>query len=149
MAFSSFNQRISSILSLIHLRIVVSSFHCRREMEIHSSYLIDHVNQVVSLSLEDSILDLSSVISFFFNRHTFVNLELCAFYTNHSSLRLQNIIQQLKSYNKLRSFRLILTHYIEFHKTEKQYLSETILTHQSSALRSLELEYYCNHSHLR
>ncbi|CAF4470688.1 unnamed protein product, partial [Rotaria sp. Silwood2] len=72
----------------------------------------------------------------------------CTFYTNHSSLRLQNIIQQLKSYNKLRSFRLILTHYIAFYKTEKQYLSKTILTHQSSALRSLELEYYCNHSHL-
>jgi hypothetical protein len=148
MGFSSLNQRLSSILSSIHLRIVVSSFDCRRQMERLSLYLIDHAYQVISVCLDDSICDLSSVISFFFTRHTFVNLQFCAFYSYQSSLQLQNVIQQLESLTKLRSFRLIVANDVEFCDTEKQNLSKTILTHKSSELRSIELAFHYNHSHL-
>jgi len=56
--------------------------------------------------------------------------------------------QQLENLTKLRSFRLIVPYHVEFYETQKQYLSQTILTHKSSALRSIELEFHCNHSHL-
>ncbi|CAF3834434.1 unnamed protein product [Rotaria sordida] len=148
MGFSSLNERISMILSSIPLRVVVSSYHCYRQLEILSSYLTDHAHQVISLSLQNYVRDFSSVISFFFTRHTFENLELCAFYSDHSSLRLQNVIQQLQNLNKLRSFRLIAAPCIEFCETERQYLSQTILTHKSSLLRSIDLSYYFNHSHI-
>ncbi|CAF3360899.1 unnamed protein product [Rotaria sp. Silwood2] len=148
MGFSSLNERISMILSSIPLRVVVSSYHCYRQLEILSSYLTKHAHQVISLSLQNYVRDFSSVISFFFIRHTFENIELCTFYSDHSSLRPQNAIQQLQNLNKLRSFRLIAAACVKFRKREKQYLSQTILTHKSSSLRSVELSYYFNHSHL-
>jgi len=66
MGFSALNQRISSILSSIHPRIIISSSDCRHQMKILSLNLINYAHQVISISLNDSLRDLSSVISFLF-----------------------------------------------------------------------------------
>ncbi|CAF1160065.1 unnamed protein product [Rotaria sp. Silwood1] len=80
-AFSILNQRITLILSSISLRIVVSS------------------HQAVAISLEDFIRDFTSVISFFFIRYTFENLELCALYSSHWSIQIRTALQQLKKFS--------------------------------------------------
>ncbi|CAF3013411.1 unnamed protein product [Rotaria sp. Silwood2] len=147
-AFSTLNQRITLIISSIPLRIVVSSYHCHRQIKFLSSYLIGHAHQVVSISLEDSIRDFTSVISFFFIRHTFENLELCALYSSHWSIQLRTALEQLKNLIKLRSLRFIVANHTELCEKEKQYTSQTILAHQSSSLRSLDFVFCFNHSHL-
>ncbi|CAF1119064.1 unnamed protein product [Rotaria sp. Silwood1] len=120
MTFSTLNQRITLIRSSISLRIVVLSYHCHRQIKSPSSYLIDHTHQVVSISLEDSLRDFTSIISFFFIQHTLENLELCALYSSHWQIC----------------------------EEKKQYTSQTILKYQSSSLRSLDFVFYFNHSHL-
>ncbi|CAF3657273.1 unnamed protein product [Rotaria sp. Silwood1] len=109
-AFSILHQRITLILSSISLRIVVSS------------------HQAVSISLEDSILDFTSVISFFFIRHIFENLELCALYSSRWSIQIRTALQQLKNLIKLRSLRFIVANHTQLCEGEKQHTSQTILT---------------------
>ncbi|CAF5159773.1 unnamed protein product, partial [Rotaria sp. Silwood1] len=120
-AFSILNQRITLILSSISL---------------------------ISISLEDSILNFTSVISFFFIRHTFENLELCALHSSRWSIQIRTALQQLKNLIKLRSLRLIVANHTQLCEGEKPYTSQTILTYQSSSLRSLDFVFYFNHSHL-
>ncbi|CAF1281790.1 unnamed protein product [Rotaria sp. Silwood1] len=95
-AFSTLNQRITLILPSISLRTVVSSYHCHRQIKFLSSYIIDYTRQVVSICLEDFIRDFTSVISFFFIRHTFENLELCALYSSYWSIQIRTALQQLQ-----------------------------------------------------
>ncbi|CAF0820182.1 unnamed protein product [Rotaria sordida] len=147
-AFSTLNQRITLILSSIPLHIVVSSSHCHRQIKFLSFYLINHAHQVVSISLEDSIRDFTSVISFFFIQHTFENLEHCSLYSSYWSIQSRTALEQLKNLIKLRSLRFIVTNHMQLYEKEKQYISQTILTHQSFSLRSLDFVFYFNHSHL-
>ena len=100
-AFSSLNGRISSILSSAQLRVIVSKLHCRYQIERLSSYLLHHDHQVISFSLQDQLRDYSSVISFFFDHHTFQNLRSCVFYSISSSKKFDSIIRKLQSFNKL------------------------------------------------
>ncbi|CAF3657257.1 unnamed protein product [Rotaria sp. Silwood1] len=110
--------------------------------------LIDYTHQAVSISLEDSIRDFTSVISFFFIRHTFENLELCAIYSSHWSIQIRTALQQLKNLIKLRSLRFIVGNHRQICEEEKQHTSQTILTYQSSSLRSRDFVFYFNHSYL-
>ncbi|CAF5101108.1 unnamed protein product [Rotaria sp. Silwood1] len=118
-AFSTLNQRIILILSSIPLRIVVSSYHCHHQIKFLSSNLIDHTHQVVSVSLEDFVHDFTSVISFFFIRHTFENLELCALYSSHWSIQIRTALQQFKNLIKLKSLRFMVAYHMQLYEKEK------------------------------
>ena len=80
-AFPSLNNRLSSLLLLTQLHVVISKVHSHHQIKFLSSHLTHHAHQVISLSLEDQLRDYSSVISFFFNQHIFINLQLCKFYS--------------------------------------------------------------------
>jgi hypothetical protein len=145
MAFSSLNKRISSILHSTQLHVVVSKTHCRHQVEILSSHLTHHAHQVVSLSLPDQLRDFSSVISFFFNRHTFLNLRSCKFYSICSSSKLYSVIHQLENLTKLRLFFIRQPYNRSFSETDKRYLSKTILMHRSLELRAVRLCFRYDH----
>ncbi|CAF1643892.1 unnamed protein product [Rotaria sp. Silwood1] len=53
-----------------------------------------------------------------------------------------------KNLIKLRSLRFIVGNHRQICEEEKQYTSQTILTYQSSSLRSVDFVCYFNHSHL-
>jgi hypothetical protein len=57
--FTSLNQRISSILKLIPLRIIILCEHSRRQIDFLSSYLTFHAHQVISLKIYNTIRDYS------------------------------------------------------------------------------------------
>ena len=85
-AFTSLNQRISSILQSIPLRIIISPNNCRRQIDFLSSHLTFHDHQVISIKTYDTIRDDSSIISLLFNRHNFINLQSCIFGSINSSI---------------------------------------------------------------
>ncbi len=139
MAFSSLNQRISSILFSTQLHIVISKLHCRYQMKFLSSHLTHHADQVISVSLEDQLRDYSSVISFFFNQHIFINLRSCKFYSISPSSRLNRVIRQLKILTKLELFQIILPRSMSLSDPLKRKLSKTILKHKLSNLHIVDL----------
>jgi hypothetical protein len=141
MAFSSLNNRISSILSLTPLHIVISKLHRQHQLQFLSSYLTHHAHQVISVSIHDQLHDFSSVISFIFDRHTFHNLRSCKFYCIHLSSEFDTVIEKLKSLNKLVSFGIVQPQNIVLSDANKQHLSKAILTHQSTHLRSVNLTF--------
>ena len=138
-AFASLNSRISSILLLAQLRIHIYKSHCHHQIETFSSYLIHHTDQVISLSLHDEVRDYSSVIPFFFDRHTFINLRSCKFYSISASSNLDTVIQKLASLDKLMFFRLIQPKDILLSDDIKAKLSRTILSHPSLKLHLIQL----------
>jgi hypothetical protein len=75
--FTSLNQRISSILQSIPLRIIISRNYYLAQIDFLSAHLTFHAHQVISLKIHDKIRDYSSVISLLFNRHNFINLQSC------------------------------------------------------------------------
>jgi hypothetical protein len=147
MAFSSLNQRISSILSSAELHVIISKIHCQHQMKFLSSHLTHHAHQVISLSLEDQLRDYSSVICFFFDQHIFTNLRSCRFCNIHSSSNFQNVIQGLESLTNLISFYI-------FHPDKKlpypftQDITKTMLTHKSLALRFIGLSLWHDYQNL-
>jgi hypothetical protein len=148
MAFLSLNNRISSILPSTQLRIVISKFHCSHQIKFLSSHLTHYEHQVISISIEDRLRDISSVISYFFTEHTFINLQSCAFYSIGPSPNFYIVIQELKSLNKLVSFRIRQPKDIPLTGMIQQDLSKTMLTHQSSKLRSVELTFHYDYPKL-
>jgi hypothetical protein len=148
MAFSSLNNRISSILSLTRLHVVISKLHCRYQMKFLSSHLTHHAHQVISVSIQDQLRDFSSVISYFFNRHTFQNLRSCKFYSICPSSKLNNVIQKLKSFNRLVSFQIEHPKDIPLSDEIKQNCIKTILRHRSQELRSVQLKLHYDYPKL-
>lgn len=139
MAFSSLNNRISSILSLSQLHVVISKLHCHHQIKFLSSHLTDHAHQVISVSLQDQLRDYRSVICFIFNQHTFENLRSCKFYSICPSSKFDNVIRKLKSFNKLTLFQIKHPKDILLSDTIKEDFSKAILTHSSLVLRSIDL----------
>ncbi|CAF3590434.1 unnamed protein product [Rotaria sp. Silwood2] len=76
-SFTSLNQRISSILQLIPLRIIISHNNCRRQIDFLSSYLTYHDDQVISLKIHDTILDYSSIINLLFSTEFLCSIVKC------------------------------------------------------------------------
>ncbi|CAF1393932.1 unnamed protein product, partial [Adineta steineri] len=68
-AFGSLNKRISSIFQSTLLRIIISIDHCRSQVDFLSSYLTFHDHQVISIQIDDTIRDDTSIINLLFNRH--------------------------------------------------------------------------------
>jgi len=143
--FSSLNQRISSILQLIPFRIIILHEHSRRQIDFLSSYLHFHAHQVISLKIYDTIRDYSSTINLLFNRHHFINLESCTFISINSSANLQNVIQQIKSLNRLVSVTIRQPYDGNMNENDKYDLTRIILMHESSSLRSIALLYRHNY----
>ena len=135
MAFSSLNRRIASILSSTPLRVVISKLHCRYQMRFLSSQLIDHTDQVISISLQDRLRDCSSVIPFLFNQHTFINLRWCRFFHIHPSSNLHHVMQKLQSLTKLVAVRVGHSRTIPLSSIIKQNISKnypyTSISHTS------------------
>jgi hypothetical protein len=148
MAFSSLNQRISSILFSTQLHVVLSKLHCQHQMKFLSSHLTHHAHQVISVSLEDQLRDYSSVISFIFNQHIFTNLRSCKFYHIHPSFNVQIVIQRLQSLTKLVSFRIFHPKNIPLSHLIKRDISKTILTHTSHTLRFIDLSFHYSYLNL-
>jgi hypothetical protein len=140
-SFTSSNRRMSSILQLIPLRVIIGYNYCRRQIEFLSSYLYFHDHQVISIHTFDSIRDYSSVISFLFNRHHFINLQSCIFHSINASTKLGKIIKQIKSLNKLAFVRILDAHDKNINENDRHDLTQTILMHKSSYLRSITLQY--------
>jgi hypothetical protein len=139
--FSSLNKRISSILSVTQLHIIITKLHCHYQMQILSSYLTHHAHQVISITLEDQLRDFTSVISFFFNQHTFENLRSCRFHSICPSSNLIDVLQKINNLNKLVSFRISQPKDIPLSNEIKQELTTTILTCKSFKLIDLSFSY--------
>ncbi|CAF4243328.1 unnamed protein product, partial [Adineta steineri] len=142
-SFSLLNRRISSILQSISLHIVILKKHCRHQIDLLSSYLIFHDQQVTSIKIFDTIRDDSSIISLLFNRHNFINLKSCIFYAIDSSTRLDNVIKQIKNLHQLISFTLY-QHNNNLSNDDTNDFTHTLLMHKSSFIRSVILQYPYN-----
>jgi hypothetical protein len=140
-AFTLLNQRISSILQIIPLRIFISNTDCRAQMEYLSSHLTYHAHQVISIDTYDKIRDCSSVISLFFNRHNFINLQSCILIAINPSTKLGNILKKLKSSIRLVSFRIHQSDDVGISEKDKYELAQMIFMNQSSSLRSITFNF--------
>ena len=138
-SFTSLNQRFTSILHTIPLRVVIRPTYSRRQIDFLSSHLRLHAHQVISLKISDHILNYSSTISLIFSRHKFINLQLCSFTSIISSQEVFNVIRRMKSLDKLVSFTINQN---VGNKVDDKFihrLFESMLLHRSSYLRSLVL----------
>ncbi|CAF3905482.1 unnamed protein product [Rotaria sordida] len=134
--FTLLNRRISSILQSIPLHIVISKKHCRRQIDFLSSQLTFHEHQVISINISDIIRDDSSIISLLFNRHNFSHLKSCKLMSIDSMTTLGNVIEQIQSLNTLVLLQIFQPNYENITKNDNDQLTQTILTHKSSSLRS-------------
>ncbi|CAF1029371.1 unnamed protein product [Rotaria sordida] len=140
-ALTSLNTRILSILQSIPLHVIILNSHFGREIYFLSSHLIFHGHQVVSLYIYDTIRDRSSSISLLFNQHQFINLQSCIFMSVNPSTKLENVIKQVESSNRLISFTIKQPNDKNMNENNKWDLTRTILIHKSSYLRSVVLKY--------
>ncbi|CAF1440234.1 unnamed protein product [Adineta steineri] len=147
-AFGSLNKRISSIFQSTPLHIIISKIHCRNQVDFLSSYLTFHVHQVISVKIDDKIRDDTSIINLLFNRHDFINLQFCKLITIHHSTKLDNVIEQIKTFDKLLSFNICNLNDITMNENDKYELARIMLMHQPSSLRSIILQYPYNCSNI-
>jgi hypothetical protein len=145
-AFASLNKRISSILQSIPLRIFLSKIFCRYQIDFLSSHLIFGAHQVISIEISDSIRDDTSIISLLFNRHHFINLQSCKFLEIHPSTKLDNVIKQIRTLDKLVSFSIYQSSNEPINESDKCELARSMLMHKSCFLRSVSLQYAYNYS---
>lgn len=140
-SFAFLNQRISSILQIIPLRIVVFDGHCRDQVEYLSSHLTYHEHQVISIVMRDEIRDCSSAISLLFNRHNFINLQICILLSITPSTKFGNILRKIKSLTGLTSFRIYQEDNAGISEKVKDELAQMVFMNQSSSLRSFSFGY--------
>lgn len=145
MALASLNNRISSILSLTKLHIVISKLHCQYQVKFLCSHLTHHVDQVISITIQDQLRDFSSVICFLFDQYKFENLRSCVFYSICSSSKFHDVIKKLETLNKLVSFKIVQSGVASLSDLIKHELSKTILTHNSPTFRSVSLIFSYNY----
>lgn len=138
-SFTSLNQRITSILHTIPLRVVIGRSHSRRQIDLLSSYLQFQAHQVISLKISDRIFDDHSAIRVFFHRHKFINLRFCSFTCIDHSNKFCHVIEQIKSLDKLVAFTINQTLPNKLDDKLIHRLFEPILLHQSPYLRSVVL----------
>jgi hypothetical protein len=144
--FTSLNQRISSILQSIPLRIIISHDYSRHQIDFLAYYLTIHAHQVISLQIHDTIRDYSSVISLLFNRHNFINLQSCIFLSCNSSTKIENIFKQILSLNTLVTFS-IFEPLLNMNENDKCDLTRMMLMNKSSSLYFLNRKIPPPHAH--
>jgi hypothetical protein len=142
--FTSLNKRISSILQLIPLRIQIFKNHSRYQIDLLSLHLTYHAHQVISLEIHDTIRDDddTSIINLLFYRHEFINLESCTLIEIKPEINLENIIQKIKSLNRLVSFAIYQSVRMNISENDRNELTRTILMHKSPSLRSVVLQHH-------
>ena len=123
----------------IPFRVIISHNYCLHQIDFLSSYLTFHAHQVISLEIDDTIRDDSSVISLLFNRHNFINLQSCIFGSINPSTKLENVFKQIQSLNRLVTFNLVQC--VNINEKDKCDLTRIMLTHKSSFLRSMILHH--------
>ncbi len=143
--FTSLNQRISSILQSIPLRIIISRNCYRYQIDFLSSYLTFHAHQVISLIMHDTIRDYPSVIGLLFNRHNFINLQSCIFLSINPLTKLKNVFKKIQSLNRLVTFSL-MDPCFDINENDKRNLTRIMLMHKSSFFRSMTLQHCYNYS---
>jgi hypothetical protein len=146
--FTSLNQRFTSILQIIPLRVVIAFYHSRRQLNFLSTYLTFHAHQLISLKISDTIFDELSTISLLFHRHKFINLQFCSFISINPSSTLNNVIEQMQSLNKLISFAIYQRHNAILNDNVTHDLIQSMLMHKSSYLHSLVLRLPYNYQNI-
>jgi len=139
-ALNSLNRRISSILQIIPLRVIIGCNHRRYQIDYLSSHLTSHAHQVISVDIFDTIDDDSSIVNLLFSQHKFINLQSCTFISIHPSTKLENVIEQIKSFTRLVSFNIFHPGEEKLNENAKKNLLETIFMHKSPSLRSIGLD---------
>ncbi|CAF1021080.1 unnamed protein product [Rotaria sordida] len=139
--FSLLNRRISSILQSIPLHIVITNEYYRRHIDFLSSHLTFHEHQVISINISDIIRDDSYIIRLLFNRHNFPNLKSCKLLSIDSMTKLGDIIKQIESFNRLVILEIFQPDHQDLNENNNDELTQIILTHKSSFLRSVDLQY--------
>ncbi|CAF3864820.1 unnamed protein product [Rotaria sp. Silwood1] len=81
------------------------------------------------------------IINLLFNRHNFINLKSCSFFTINSLTRLENVIKQIKNLNQLASFSIDQPNNKNLNENYKYDLTRIILLNKLSSLRSVVLLY--------
>ena len=147
-SFASLNQRITSILHAIPLRVVIRPSHSRRQVDLLSSHLRFQEHQVISLKISDHITDGHFIITLFFGRHKFINLQLCLFTSFLSSDELYYLIKRMKSFDKLVSFGINRIKWVKLDDDIIHSLLEPMLLHKSPYLRSLVLRWEYNYRYI-
>ncbi|CAF3338585.1 unnamed protein product [Rotaria sp. Silwood2] len=150
-AFTSLNSRISSILNLINLHVNIRSTHYHHQVKFLSNHLKFHSDQVISLKIYDEICDQDNVIIYLFNRHNFINLYSCIFYSIKSSPELNIVHKKLSKLTKLVLFRINQSRVIEQDKlntSDAHKFSQWILVDTPLTLRSTALFFHYNHSQI-
>ncbi|CAF1271041.1 unnamed protein product [Rotaria magnacalcarata] len=147
-AFASLNERISSILRSIPLRILISKNPCRNQIDFLSSHFTFHTRQAISIKIRDTIRDDASIVSLLFSRHDFINLQFCRLTTIDRSTKLDNVIKQIKTFNILVSFNISNLNDETMNVDDKCELTRTMLMHQSSSLRLIVLQYTYDYSNV-
>ncbi|CAF1650036.1 unnamed protein product [Adineta ricciae] len=147
-SFNSLNQRISSILQSIPLRIYISANAFRSQVDFLSSQLIFHEHQVISITISDTIRDDSAIISLFFRRHNFLNLQFCSLLSVDFNTKIDRLLEKIKTYRKLLIFNLFNHRHEDLPLTSKSQLLSILLKHQSP-LRSINVYYPYNYFDLK
>ncbi|CAF1140672.1 unnamed protein product [Adineta steineri] len=151
MAFASLNNRFTFLLSLPQLYLIVNQSHFYYQIQFLSSHLVDHAHQVISISFHEQLCDyFASVISFFFDKHTFKNLRSCIFIFHLICLPwyLPNITEKLKNSNKLVLFKIFYSNNNSLADKIKEELSTFALKCKSLKLRSVNLLFSYNYPKL-
>ncbi|CAF3924062.1 unnamed protein product [Rotaria magnacalcarata] len=98
---------ISGSLALVHCLAPIKAM----QVDFISSHLTFHAHQVISIKIYNKIRDYTSAIDLLFHQHDFTNLESCVLVANSSPTKLENVIRQIKTLNKLVSFSIVQPKY--------------------------------------
>jgi hypothetical protein len=86
------------------------------------------------------------IISLLFTRHHFINFQSCVFILINPSMKFKNVIKRIQNFEKLVSFSIYESNHNILNENDEYHLTQTILMHKSSSLRSIVLQYPYNYS---
>ncbi|CAF3759274.1 unnamed protein product [Rotaria magnacalcarata] len=124
---------------MIPLRIIVLYNYSRCQVDSISSHLTFHAHQIISIKIYDKLRDYTSATDLLFRRRYFTNLESCELVANSSPTKLENVIKQINTLNKLVSFSICAPNDETISRIDKYALTRIMLIHKSA--RSIQLSY--------
>ncbi|UJR13704.1 hypothetical protein I4U23_000715 [Adineta vaga] len=142
--FTCLNSRFLLILKSIHLHVIISGDHRRRQVEFLSNHLKFHSHQVISFKIHDKIRDQVNVSEFLFTQHQFINLFSCTFVSMTSSSNSNLVIEQLSKLTKIVWIHIIQSNDAEddmLNKFDAQKLSQLVLINPSLDGGAIECKY--------
>ncbi|CAF3211177.1 unnamed protein product [Rotaria sp. Silwood2] len=151
LAFTSLNERISTILKYIYLHIMVDSMYYRYQIEFLSHHLTFHSHQVISLDISDKICDQIDTIAYLFDQYNFPNLRFCTFRCHDESSKLKNVIKRLKKQTHLVSLHVFQScdaKYDYLNRNHPHLFSEIVLFNIPLSVRCATLRFHYGCSQL-